>query len=130
MDGTMKPGTRMHGPASLRLSFNTMVPANMRGGLREVTHLITPSQHRRMGYASILMQKTCAEADQAGIVLLLRPLPFDTDGMDQAQLADWYSRFGFDPIQQNPLLMARPPGAAARFKVKPLTFTMAEAANG
>jgi predicted GNAT family acetyltransferase len=130
MDVAMKPGARMHGPASLRLSFNTTVPAHLRGGLLELSHLTTPSQHRRQGYASILMQKVCAEADRAGKLLLLRPLPFDGDGPDQQQLADWYSRFGFDPIQESPLLMARPAGAQPRFAVKPLVFTMAEAIDG
>ncbi len=68
-----------------------------------------------------------AEADEAGMLLLLRPLPYDSNGPDREQLADWYSRFGFDVLQRDPLLMARAAGAEPRFRVKPLVFTMAEA---
>jgi ribosomal protein S18 acetylase RimI-like enzyme len=123
----MKPGTRMHGPASLRLSYNTTVPAHMRGGLLELSHLIVPEQHRRQGYASMLMQKVCAEADRAGKVLMLSVRPYDVIGMDAGQLQEWYGRFGFDVIQQNPTLMARPAGAPQKFTPKPLAFSIAMA---
>lgn len=123
----MKPGTRQHGPATLKLSFNTTVPAHMRGGLLEVSHVFTPEQHRKQGYASMLLQKVCAEADKAGKVLLLMPKPYDTPALDRAQLADWYSRFGFEPIQASPIVMARRPGAVTRVKVKPLVYAMATA---
>jgi len=126
MDG-MKPGTRMHGPASLRLSFNTTIPAHMRGGLLELSHLIVPEQHRRQGYASMLMQKVCAEADAAGKVLLIMPKPYDVIGMDADQLQEWYGRFGFELIQLRPVLMARQAGAPERFTPKPLAFSMAAA---
>lgn len=121
----MKPGLRMHGPASLKLSHNTAVPAHLRGGLLEITHVTTPEQHRKQGYASILMQKVCAEADAAGKVLILIPHPFEI-AMSQAELTDWYSRYGFDVIQERPArLMARRPGAEHRVKMKPLAFAMA-----
>ena len=124
MDG-MKPGTRMHGPASLRLSFNTAVPAHLRGGLLEVSHVLTPEQHRKQGYASLLMQKVCAEADKASKVLILMPQPFDVPELSKDQLTDWYAQFGFDVIQEKPTrLMARKPGAEHRAKIKPLAFAM------
>jgi ribosomal protein S18 acetylase RimI-like enzyme len=123
----MKPGTRMHGPASLRLSYNTTVPAHMRGGLLELSHLIVPESHRRQGYASMLMQKVCAEADRAGKVLMLTVRPFDTIAMDAKQLTEWYGRYGFDVIQQSPVLMARPARAPMKFTPKPLAFSIAMA---
>lgn len=121
----MKPGIRQHGPATLKLSHNKLVPAHIRGGVLELTHLIVPEQHRRNGYASLLMQKVCAEADEAGKVLLLMPKPYDVIGMDREQLVAFYERFGFQAIQQRPvLLMARQPGVAVAARVKPLAAAM------
>lgn len=121
----MKPGTRMHGPASLRLSYNTTVPAHLRGGLLELSHLIVPESHRRQGYASMLMQKVCAEADRAGKVLILTVRPYDVIGMDGTQLQEWYGRYGFQIIQQDPVLMARPAHAPQTFTPKQLDFSIA-----
>lgn len=121
----MKPGIRQHGPATLKLSFNTAVPARMRGGVLEVTHVLTPDQHRRKGYASMLLQKVCAEADEAGKVLILMPRPFDVPAMSRDQLEDFYQRFGFQTIQKHPtVLMARQPGAEVVVSVKPLAYAM------
>lgn len=125
MDEHMKPGARMHGPASLRLSFNTAVPAHLRGGLLEITHVVTPEEERGKGYASMLLQKVCAEADAAGKVLLLNPKPYDTPQLSADELTAWYEGFGFDVIQEQPArLMARPVRAAPRAKMKPLDFAM------
>jgi predicted GNAT family acetyltransferase len=124
MDG-MKPGTRSQGTSTLRLSFNTSVPAHLRGGLLEVSHVHTPAADRGNGQASLLLQKVCAEADRARKVLLVLPKPYDDGPLDQAALIEWYSAFGFDLIQTQPVaLMARPPGAAPRVKAKPLAAAM------
>lgn len=124
----MKPGARSHGAASLKLSHNPMVPAHLRGGLLELSHLHTLNTERGKGLASMLLQKVCAEADDAGMVLLLRPLPYEDAPLSRAQLADWYSRFGFDVIQTHPCtLMARAIGAPQRFKANELTYTVAGA---
>lgn len=121
----MKPGTRTHGPSSLKLSFNTAVPANVRGGLLEITHVLTPDGERNKGYASLLMQKVCVEADEAGKLLLLRPQPFDMPELSKDQLTDWYNGFGFVVLQEKPVrLMVRQPGAALRVKIKPLAYAM------
>lgn len=122
MDG-MKPGTRQHGPATLKLSYNTTIPAHMRGNLFEVSHVFTPDQHRKQGYASLLMQKVCSEADENGKVLMLMPKPYQGGEMDKTQLADWYQRYGFEAIQARPLIMARRPGAVG-VKLKPLAYAM------
>jgi GNAT superfamily N-acetyltransferase len=120
----MKPGVRQHGPATLKLSFNTTVPAHLRGGLLEVSHVFTPEQHRNQGYASMLIQKVCSEADEAGKVLLLMPKGYDTMPLDQAALIDWYSRYGFEPIQASPVVLARRVGSVVRVKMKPLDYAM------
>lgn len=120
----MKPGIRQHGPATLRLSYSTAIPAHMRGGILEITDVQTPDQHRRQGYASLLVQKVCAEADEAGKVLMLMPRPFNEGGMGQTELVDWYARLGFETIQVKPLLMARRAGVQLKAKVKPLIAAM------
>ena len=95
----MKPGIRTHGPASLRLSYSTLVGANLRGMLRELTHLQVSEDARGQGHGSALMREVCAEADKAQTVLMLTA--------DDTRLADWYARFGFKLIQDGPLLMVR-----------------------
>jgi GNAT superfamily N-acetyltransferase len=119
----MKPGTRQHGPATLKLSFNTSVPAHLRGGLLEVSHVFTPADERNKGYASLLLQKVCAEADAAGKVLMVMPKPYDDAPVDRNTLVEWYRTYGFEPIQALPIIMARKPGAVA-VKLKPLAYAM------
>ena len=98
MDGVMR-GNRMHGPASLRLSVSKALPKRLRDGIRELSHLETLEAERGKGYASMLMQKVCNEADKSRIVLMLTP----TEGM-----TDFYKQFGFKVIQELPgKLMAR-----------------------
>ncbi len=108
----MKTGTRTHGPASLKLSYSMAMPANLRGGLLEVSHVLTPESDRGQGHASRLIEQVCAEADAAGKLLLVRPLPFDVPELTQDQLTDWYLGFGFLVLQENPVrLLVRRPGA-------------------
>ena len=58
--------------------------------------------NRDKGYASLLMQKVCNEADNNSIVLMLTP----NEGLD-----DFYKSFGFKHIQFIPVkLMARTHG--------------------
>ena len=95
----MKPGTRTNGPASLRLSYSALVGANLRGMLRELTHLQVSEDARGQGHGSALMRDVCAEADQSRTVLMLTA--------ESRRLAAWYARFGFMLIQAEPLLMVR-----------------------
>lgn len=95
----MKPGTRTSGRASARLSYSTLVGANLRGMLRELTHLKVSEDARGHGHGSALMREICAEADASRCVLLLTA--------ETRRLAEWYSRFGFMLIQAEPMLMVR-----------------------
>ena len=95
----MKPGIRTKGPASARLSYSTLVGANLRGMLRELTHLQVSEDARGQGHGSALMRDICAEADKARTVLMLTA--------DSRKLAAFYERFGFKLIQADPLLMVR-----------------------
>ena len=95
----MKTGTRTNGPASARVSYSQLVGANLRGMLREVTHLQVLEDARGQGYGSSLMRSICSEADASRCVLLLTA--------QNQKLAQWYDRFGFMLIQSDPLLMVR-----------------------
>lgn len=113
----MTPGTRQHGPATLKLSYSTVVPAHLRGNLLEVTNVHTPEDQRGKGYGSMLLQKVCTEADENAKVLMLTA--------DTKELAEWYATFGFNALQAKPVvLMARKPGSLGVAKLKPLAFAM------
>lgn len=98
------PGLRTHKRASLRVMETTSVPEDMRASIREIVSLA--SDERGNGHATALMHQVCAEADMAGLVLLLEAKPF-AEGMTQEQLEKFYERLGFVKIQDEPVLMAR-----------------------
>jgi GNAT superfamily N-acetyltransferase len=97
----MKPGKRQLGPCTLKLTYSQIIPANLRGGLLEVSQLKTDEAHQRKGYATRLLDEVCTEADDSRTVLVIMP---DTDSLEL-----FYGRFGFEPVQRNPVIMARAP---------------------
>ncbi len=116
------------GPATCRVRQTNALPAHMRDGTRELCSLQVPVAEQGKGYATSLVNKVCRDADAAGIVLVLWPQPFGQHiALSRGQLEEWYARaFGFQRIQPEPVLMARPPGATPRFlELKPV----ARAAN-
>lgn len=120
MDGIteMKPGTVALGPASLHLRYSVLVEPSLRGGALEITELLTSPQERGHNHANSLMQEVCAQADQAGKLLLLMPEQFDTAGPTTEQLAAWYiRRHGFTVLQLEPktILVRMPAQAAAKW---------------
>jgi len=97
------------GPASCRVRRTQAVPAHMREGIRELASLQVPPAERGKGYATTLVHKVCRDADAAGVVLVVWPQPFGDVAMTAEQLQAWYGReFGFQVIQPEPVLMARP----------------------
>ena len=77
-----------------------VVSANLRGMIREVSSVTVPEDQQGKGLGSALMADICADADRSGVILMLIA--------DTAKLADWYARFGFDTIQNEPsILMCR-----------------------
>ena len=101
----MKPGTYTHGQASVRIGYTQVVPAPMRGRLREVTSLSVAREARGQGAASALMHEVCAQADAAGLALMVLVEPYDGASMDELQLSAWYARMGFKTIQAVPVMM-------------------------
>jgi len=113
----MKPGKRTNGPAGLRLSYCVAAPAHLRGGMLEITSLLTAVGERGKGHASELLASVCAEADKAGKLLLIQPQPFDAGSMTQDQLTAWYAGHGFEVLQVEPeLLLVRQSATAKRIK--------------
>lgn len=105
----MNPGPRKHKGASLRVAIAQGLPVEMWEKTREIIDVRSTNQ--RKGHATSLMWQICYEADKAGLVLIVQPRVFD-DGMTQEQLEKWYGKFGFSPIQQEPVvLMSRVPQA-------------------
>ena len=101
----MKPGTYTHGQASVRIGYTQVVPAPMRGRLREITSLSVAREARGQGAASALMHEVCAQADAAGLALMVLVEPYDGASMDELQLSAWYARMGFKTIQAVPVMM-------------------------
>lgn len=99
-------GLREHRSASLRIAIADGLPERMRKLTREV--LSVRSTNPRKGHATALMHEVCNEADKWWITLIVQPSKFD-DGMDDAKLVPFYSRFGFVVFQNEPCLMARSP---------------------
>lgn len=108
----MNPGTRTLGDASLTIGVCKALPPEMRPVTRELSELLVPVASRHEGQATRLMHQVCDEADKERITLVLFVDPFDEPDLGRSQLADWYARrFGFIPIQADPLLLARMPGS-------------------
>lgn len=102
----MTPGLRSYKSATLRVAIAEGIPEHMRPRVREL--LSVHAAERQKGHGSALLERTCREADRKQMVLLITPRRFD-DGMDDAALIPWYERFGFEVIQEEPVLMAREP---------------------
>lgn len=102
----MKLGPRSNDQASLRLVKPRALPAHMHGDIVELTGLRTSPAHRQQGHATDLMLDVCLEADMAQRFLFLCVEP--DGGMEINDLAKFYVRHGFMPIQADPLLMIRP----------------------
>lgn len=110
----MRPGAREFRDASLTISVSQAVPEHMRDRVREVSHLFVKPASRRQRLATALMNFVCQEADANKMTLVLTVCPYHEDGvaeqgMNDAELATWYERFGFQKVQDTPLgqFMAR-----------------------
>jgi predicted GNAT family acetyltransferase len=111
----MPVGQRTHGSASLQVRISLALPKRLRAHTREITKVHTPASMQGNGLASALMREVCAEADEAGMTLMLWPRPYGDDvALSASMLCDWYAGFGFRVIQPEPVLMARAPGLYTR----------------
>ena len=98
----MKPGTLTLGNASAYIGYSQITKPNQRGLLREITNFEVPEEHRGKGEGTELLKDICAQADEEGIILMLKA--------DTLRLENYYTRQGFTTIQANPvILMVRQP---------------------
>jgi len=104
----MTPGIRHYGHASLKVGVAKALPVAMRRQVLEVSSVRTEPEYRGRGDASALVFATCTDADLAGKFLLVHVEPDPDSPLDQQALAEFYARYGFTPIQADPLLMVRP----------------------
>ena len=74
----------------------------------EMSSVRTEPEYRGRGDASALVFATCGDADLSGKFLLVHVEPDADSPLDKQALAEFYARYGFAPIQANPLLMVRP----------------------
>jgi hypothetical protein len=123
---------RRVGGASCRIGTCAAIPEVMRKRSREITDLRTDPGKRRRGFATTLLHSLCREADEAQILLILRPEVFrepddEFSIMSQDDLEAWYiCSFGFQLIQTEPVrLMARPPGSTPKVRLRLNNITRA-----
>jgi GNAT superfamily N-acetyltransferase len=64
------------------------------GGL--ITRLNTPAILRGQGYASLLLEEICEDADREEVELCLQVM--SSGDLTNAQLYKWYKRFGFRSV--------------------------------
>lgn len=107
-------GRYQRGEATCLVKRSVQVPMEMRNGLREISKLETPVEHRGKGHATELLKAICDEADTQALVLLLHVAPFGDTDLGASQLERWYEKFGFQTIQAEPKLMARMVGGTPR----------------
>lgn len=108
MNIPMPIGPRGFHAARLTVANPEGLPAHMHGRVRELLSLEVPAEFRRQGLATELMKRTAQEADGAQMILFVHVLPY-ADGLQLDSLEDFYAKFGFVVIQENPRLMAREP---------------------
>ena len=81
--------------------------------LLQVFDLRTNPDHWNKGEATRLMQELCRRADLSAFMLALEPQRHSHRPMgaplDNTQLERWYGKFGFERIQDKPVLMCREP---------------------
>lgn len=107
-------GNYKRGQATCLVKRSVQVPQEMREGLREITKLFTPIAERGKGHANALLTAVCEEADAKSLVLLVHVEPFGEPDLGASQLEQWYAKFGFQVIQDEPKLMARMVGSTPR----------------
>ncbi len=69
--------------------------ATLAGDAVYITKIWTESEDRGDGSATDALNTLCGIADGAGATLCLGVEPFDTGGLTEDQLLEWYWRFGF-----------------------------------
>jgi GNAT superfamily N-acetyltransferase len=99
MDGVMLGDVKM-GPASASLSILGVVLPDLRDNIREISSFYVKEDERGKGAGTALLKAICEQADEYCLALLVL--------VERSSLVAWYSRHGFDVLQDNPIVMVRP----------------------
>lgn len=116
--------------ASVKVGPSKMLPHHMQSIL-ELSDLFVEPEHRNQGQATALMRQVCYEADKEKRLLVL--MPESKGELTNDQLEAFYCGFGFERIQDKPVLMCREPSAKVKpfeLKAKPVAFAAFVASNG
>ena len=79
----------------IELDSGVTVEIDSFGDFVTLTGLKTPKESRGKGLATQALKEIVSLADDAGVPIKIVAEPFGTDGMNKAQLIDWYSKNGF-----------------------------------
>jgi len=122
----MRPGGREFRDAALTVSIPQSVPEHMRERTREISHVFVKTEARGKRMATALMNFTCQEADANLMTLILTAREYDEGGPDEAKLVEWYTKFGFQVLQDTPTgtFMARQ--VRDRPRIKPVTLAVSQ----
>lgn len=102
----MEPGLIILGPSSLKL---VPLAGCEDRDLLQIVSLATDVDSRQQGAATRLMQEVCRRADMSMLMLVVSPEPFGKRALDAKQLERWYEKFGFERIQDKPVMLCRDP---------------------
>jgi GNAT superfamily N-acetyltransferase len=81
-----------------------------KGRVMMLTNLYTSKNYRQQGYARQLLTHLGAKADTEQFAILLNP---KSDEIVLSELIAMYAKFGYEQIQDEPLLLARFPQPVA-----------------
>jgi GNAT superfamily N-acetyltransferase len=72
----------------------------------EILQLDVLSKFRGKGFAKLLMDKAIKHASKKGLSkIILEPEPMDSNGIDKNGLYDFYSKFGFDKLDNGSMIL-------------------------
>lgn len=102
----MESGLIVKGLSSLKLAPLVGMEEKQ---LLELSSLRTAKDSRNQGHATALLKEVCRRADMSMYILVLSPEPFENSPLTAKDLERWYGKFGFERIQDKPVMLCRDP---------------------
>ncbi len=94
---------------SHRIAILDLSPCPTVLGAYNINRVNVPAQHRGKGHGSALLRQVCDDADHEQVPLTLSINSYGE--MTHEQLRDWYERYGFVEMGDEPGLFVREPEA-------------------
>ena len=108
----MAPTSRTLCASKCQLRVCAQLPEVLQAVTLEIHQVWTDPESRAQGNATKLLQQVCCDADLHHITLIVQVKAYEggKNGLSQPRLKKWYAnKFGFQVVQENPTIMARPP---------------------